>query len=520
MSQGSASITLLVDLSLPTVGPMANPEDKHQHGGSGHSSADDHTVGIPAQNPAQVSCSDLEWISLLNPKISTRNGEFPFYRGPAFKEFLVHLFHPFATPLLYLWIRLNQGKRLADTWVHNHSFDTPTFARPLFSRQNAWNNTMGLLNWFYYQIVIHISVVLPMFLAFVRVRRLSSALDAAISQDYTHEAWFLFFLRAAWCAVVGIKYGFYSAPLLKHVKLHSVESQRIASEQILMNWCPDLGRLMFELHVVTAHSPFFRSAFLSISNNHPVVTYLSRCQQVRDAPLCLLPPNSISRILEKLPEKNFHNLFWTKPVACLNPSGQCDDSAAGIEVESYSKYALELNASADDLSKIKTTSGVFDLHPPGINVNLDQHINTSTSTNPAQSVEDTSSRGGPSHPSVRRFKLESETTNSSSKHVDVPVFVLMAYAISRANYFGSAWIRPGMFNCRMRYILMFLFLIFYLIPGVMRVSQVTMHNSTRQHVMTLFILIAHRFFAAPIVQPPEFVPKHLRRISMQFKHNS
>jgi hypothetical protein len=441
-------------------------------------------------------------MQLLNPKISTRNGSFTFYWGVAIKEFFVHMLHPLCTPLFYFWIRITKGRQQAHLWSHNHLFNFPSLVRPLFTPRNVFGNMLTVGFWGFYNVVIHFAAIIPMFLAFVRVRQISSSLDASISQDYTHEAMFLMFFRAAWCACVGIKHGFYSAPLLKFMKKSIVDGNRIASEQILMNWCPDLGRLMFELHVVTAHLPFYQSVCLRAQQKHPVVKYLARCKKVSDEPLCMLSPSSISPILQKLPENNFHKVFWTHPVALLKPLGHNDDND-DVEAESYSKYAGDIDCS---VHKIETATGAVD--PPA--VRADQPLNASASigsthsstvASPSTSTVEEVTAHQSSSP-IGHFKLESH----DSKYVDVPAFIFMAYAISRASNMGSAWMRPGITSCRIRYIILFITTIFYCIPGVMRVLQVRCEYLNNVPMLTSF--------AAFHLQPREFLQKHLWRVSL------
>jgi hypothetical protein len=466
------------------------------------------SISIPFQfnrSPdAHEAFSELEWMHLLNPKISTRNGSFTFYWGVAIKEFFVHLVHPLWTPLFYFWIRATKGKQQAHVWSSNHLFNFPTLARPLFTLRNVFGNMLTFGFWFFYNVVIHVTTIIPMFLAFVRVRQISSSLDASISQDYTHEALFLMFFRAAWCACVGIKHGFYSAPLLKFMQKDVVDANRIVSEQILMNWCPDLGRLMFELLVVTSHSPCYQSVCLRAQKKHPVVKYLARCKKVSDEPLCVLSPSSISLILQKLPENNFHKVFWTHPAALLKPLGHNDDHD-DVEVESYSKYAGDIECS---VHKNETAPGAIVLDHPAIRA--DQPLNTSASIVPStysstvaspssSTVEVTADQ---SSSSTGRFKLDSH----DSKYVDVPAFIFLAYAISRANNMGSVWIRPGMTSCRIRYVILFVTAIFYCIPGVMRVLQVRCEYLNSAPLLTSF--------AASHLQPREFLQKYLRRVSL------
>jgi hypothetical protein len=455
------------------------------------------------------ACSELEWMYLLNPKISTRNGSFTFYWGVAIKEFFVHMLHPLCTPLFYFWIRITKGREQAHLWSNNHMFSYPNLARPLFNPRNVFGNMLAFCFWFFYNVVIHFSAIIPMFLAFVRVRQISSSLDNSISQDYTHEAFFLMFFRAAWCACVGIKHGFYSAPLLKFMEKSFVDGDRIASEQILMNWCPDLGRLMFELHVVTAHLPFHKSVFLRAQTKHPVVNYLARCKKVSDVPLCMLSPSSISSILQKLPENNFHKVFWTHPVALLKPLGQKHDRD-DVEVESYSKYAGDVQISVAPAHKNETVTGTIVLDPPAITT--DQPLNASSSMDSTLSSTLASPSTGTIAHDVTADRLNSQIGHfklecHDFKYVDVPAFILMAYAISRANNMGSAWIRPGMMSCRIRYIILFVTTIFYFIPGVMRVLQVSC-----EYLITSPLLTS---FAASHLQPHKFLQKHLRRVSLR-----
>jgi hypothetical protein len=470
---------------------------------------------IPKHASASVGLSELEWIRLLNPKISTRNGQFPFYWGRAMQEFLTHLFHPIGFPFVYFYIWARKDKQRADTWVHNHNFQLPSMSRPLFTPSNMQSNIMQLFTFLLFNFFIHSFVIIPMILAFLRVYKHPTSMETNITQDYTHEAYFLFIFRAAWCAVVGVKYGFYSKPLAKHLRKCITDASLTSSEQILANWCPDLGRLMFELHVVTAHFPCFRTFHFSISKKHPVVSYLQQCNHVHDLPLCNLQPTVISQILHKLPENNFHKLFWNKTPSVIG----ANVDAASIEVESYSKYLQGVDFS----EFILDCSNASDVNSSS-NSNTEP-LNSTATLISAISLPQTSgllfkSTSEADHPSSlphsRHSQVESNTVISlkgshftttvkvngaspgklgaqqSSKYQDVPAFVLMAYAVSRANSVGSNWVRPSWLYSRLYRITLFLAATVYAVPGVMRVSQVpsSVERLSSPSTMTsLFIII-------------------------------
>lgn len=478
------------------------------------------SVSTPKQseNVAQhtltsVGLSELEWIKLLNPKISTRNGQFPFYWRRAVEQFLVHLFHPFSSPFLYLYIWARKGREQADMWVLNHSFQLPSLSRPLFSSFNIQRNMTGVFFFLLYNIFIHVVAIIPMALAFLRVYNLPTAMESNISQDYTHEAYFLFILRAAWCSVVGIKHGFYSKSLANHLQNQVVDASLTSSEQILANWCPDLGRLMFELHVVTAHFPCFRSFHFSISKNHPVVSYLQRCKHVHDPPLCNLKPTVISQVLAALPENNFHKLFWNKTPSVIGSS--VNDAAA--ELLSFSKYTQgvdtsefnlncfgapaahsssnansePLNSTATSNSAVPGTSGSSHFSAPEadhlLNTPDAQHSNGKSSVTAIGLKGSLSSAtvkvNGASPNAPASTQSTSEAAPHPSKYQDVPAFILMAYAVSRASSVGSTWVRPSFFQSRVYRIALFLAASFYAVPGVMRLSQVTFSVQCVGHVL-------------------------------------
>ena len=468
------------------VGAVASA-GKDQHGVSAQSSSPS-TAATPSQSKtmpghtsANVGLTDLEWIQLLNPKLSTRSGQFPFYWGIAIREFLTHLMHPIGTPFVYTYIWARKGKARADIWAHNHSFQCPPLSRPLFALHNIRINMTSLLAFAFINIIMHAFAILPMILAFLRVYKLSSSLESTISQDYTHEAYFLFIIRAAWCAVVGIKYGFYSKHLAKHLREHITDSSLISSEQLLMNFNPDLARLMFELHVVTAHFPCFRNFKFSISKKHPVARYLQRCKQVRDEPLCNLKPTVIALVMKSLPHNNFHKLFWDKPPSAIG----ADIQSSIAVVESYSKNMISLDFSEfilDCSSKNCKATARLPSNPHSEPLSGAATLNSAGSaTQTSDALAQTSALlsdhdrvdAQPSNaPLLRPVSVESGDVDGSSKYEDVPAFVLMSYVVSRANGFGETWIRPSWTSSRIYYITFFMAASFYAIPGVMRVSQV------------------------------------------------
>jgi hypothetical protein len=441
---------------------------------------------MPPQVADDGELSEIEWINMLNPKISTRNGGYPFYAGVAFKEFLIHLMLPLSLPAIYTWIWAREGKAFADIWSQNHNFAMPPLTRPLFTRNNIQMNMMSFAGYFFFTIFINIVAILPMIVAFLRVYDLPINGAATVSQDYTHEAYFVFVLRAAWCAVVGIKYGFYSDPLLNYVQKNHLSIALLSSEQIMNNWYPDLGRLMFELDVVTARMPLFRNFCLSVSKKHPVVKYLQRCLQVGDQPLCLLKQKSISKILQKLPENNFHKLFWTKTPSMIQRPGFVDATAATMEIISYSKYVQGVDLSAKDFKTecagdSEQSAGSLPSNAASQPLNTHAHLDPSLVVNSVAlvnglSVENTELSGS---------KPEPKSDACSSKFVDVPAFILLAYCISLANNMGSAWIGPSVGECRLSYVIYFITAGFYAIAGSLRVSQV--HTKAQLYLLRSFI---------------------------------
>ena len=326
---------------------------------------------------------------------------------------------------------------------------------------------------FYFSVFINSVAILPMIVAFLRVYDLPINGAATISQDYTHEAYFAFVLRAAWCAVVGIKYGFYSDPLLNYVQKNHLNIALLSSEQIMMNWYPDLGRLMFELDVVTSRMPLFRNFCLSVSKKHPVVKYLQRCLEVGDQPLCLLKQKSISKVLQQLPENNFHKLFWTKTPSMIRRPGFVDATAATIEIISYSKYVQGVDLSAKDFKTEHACD--FEQSVGSLPSNAaSQPLNTLTFLDSSSAVNSVASVNGVSVETIQLSgsKPEPKSDACSSKFVDVPAFTLLAYCISLANNVGSAWIGPSVGECRLSYVIYFITAGFYALAGSLRVSQV------------------------------------------------
>jgi len=272
-------------------------------------------------------------------------------------------------------------------------------------------------------------------------------------------------IRTIWCLTVGVKYGFYSLPLLKLLRKRNVPSFYIMQEQILFNWAPDLGRLMFELHVVTAHLPRSISFSFSISKKHPVAVYLQRCKQVNDVPLCLLQPASISEILHKLPAHNFHKLFWTDPPPTVTENVSLHANSTAIELQSYASHASGVNTSA--FVSVTAASAGASSAP----------LNVAAATG-SLPLKTSALLGGmiiapsePLHTPPSSPKLSPVGDEHSSRYAEVPAVVLMAYAISRAWCMGRAWIGTAQRSSRVYSVIMLMAAVLYAIPGVMRVVQ-------------------------------------------------
>jgi hypothetical protein len=436
------------------------------------------TAALTTHSSASDGLSELDWIELLNPRNFTRNGQHPFCWSAALKSFLVHLMHPFGSPLVYLYIRARHGKSIADVWVHNHiNFKYPSFSRPIFTRKKILLNSFLLSKYIFYTFVIHAVAVLPMIFAFARMNPLPwKDFKNSVSQDYTHEAYFGFFFRIAWCAVVAIKYGFYSHSLRKHMNTHAVPLSYLESEHIFNNWCPDLGRLMFELLVATSHFPSVRSISLSIPKKHPVCVYLLQCKKVNDNPLCLLKPAVISEILQELPERNFHKVFWTRTPPVIQSMAFTGTEV--VDVESYSKYlqkttfATIWSAGSDERAS-STPANSHELFVIASSHSCASAHTTASGNSAACSTPATSvSTGLLSSLFLPSCQFKPDSDEDSSMHYDVPAVILLAYSISRAYCEGSAWIRPSKASCRIQLCIRAICFTFYVLPGAMRVAQV------------------------------------------------
>ena len=400
--------------------------------------------------------SDHDWLQVLSPKISSRNFKESFYWVPFVRETVLHLFHPFLTPFVWTFLRMFRGSTRASLFLSSHQW-TLSLTRPLISQANL----SRIYNWFYFAILIHVVVWLLFVLACV---------PSLGKQDYTHEAIFLLAFKIVWSCAVGVKYGFYSLPLQHVVTKTHVPSVFIASEQLVSNWRPKLERLMFELRVASSHAPVpMGSLYMTISSKHPAAIYCQKCNEVGDVPLCLLQPSLVSDLMAKLPNTNFHKVFWSKPPAFIEAEGkEYQDISAYVEVASYKPFLPEgelktmlpkLAASADNTSFV-----AVDLSAP--QSSKTRRRVTLNSRAKFLSVTDCS-------------KLHPQTSPSpSTDYVCVSASVLVAYCVCRCWNFGSKWIGDSFFDYKSRawIAIQFLNVVQYAAPGVMRVLEVRLRR--------------------------------------------
>ncbi len=153
--------------------------------------------------------------------------------------------------------------------------------------------------------------------------------------------------------------------------------------------------------------------------------------------------------------------------------GFVDATAATIEIISYSKYLQGVDLSAKDFKTEHACD--FEQSVGSLPSNAaSQPLNTLAFLDSSSAVNSVASVNGVSVENIQLSGSKSEPKSDacSSKFVDVPAFILLAYCISLANNVGSAWIGPSVSECRLSYVIYFITAGFYALAGSLRVSQV------------------------------------------------
>jgi hypothetical protein len=265
-------------------------------------------------------------------------------------------------------------------------------------------------------------------------------------------------LKGIWSLVVGVKYGFYSDPLLRALRERPIPASFLASEQILTNWSPSLDRLMFELRAAALSGPNdMVAASIMISKKHPVASYHQGCIDVGDAPLCLLPSEQIHLALLKLPINNFHRAFWSRLLPGTFEEGKVYASTDSDEITSYKPFLLPESASGSAKDVVQSHCRETSLF---------------------------------SDAAFASLQKKADTQMPDTEYVRVPAGVLLAYCVSRSWTFGSDWTGTNMLDPQSKcfHVLNVLCLVHYVIPGVVRAIEVSATPKyTQAHTRSLCI---------------------------------
>jgi hypothetical protein len=481
------------DISLDAHRPIESLSD---------TASEDEDAGSPAVEMSGYDMqpmSDVDWMDVLYPNVSSRNFTETFHWWAFFREFTLHFFHPVFTPFVWAYYRMTKGSKAASLFMSYHVWNLALLG-PTLSQQGGKNvkdyhlkvNFVILFFWVFYNIILNAVIVILALFAFA---------PFGVRQNYIHEAVFSIALKTIWALAVGVKYGFYSEKLLNMLTIRPIPSTFILAEQILANWAPTLDRLMFELRAASLGLPISTStSMISISKNHPVARYCERCKSVGDIPLCLLRPSILEHLFNHIPTNNFHRVFWTKPPPDIEAEGKTYTLLAeqGVE-ESYAKYMshemeLEIGHYQNLPGSDKPWEFVANNGDSSVNVGpaslagSTQHRKRRNSLFVGGSFI-TSSEASPT------LQSRNSKHGENSSYVQVPAGVLLAYCVVRSWNIGKKWT-----GSRTQLLVTILAVLSYLIPSAMRVFEVR-----PLHLLHLRSFMSLTQCAAP----------HLRLLSMQ-----
>jgi hypothetical protein len=282
------------------------------------SDSGDAELKEPDKTPTEMSDSD--WMHVMYPNTTSRNFSETFCWSPFVTEFVLHLLHPLLTPFVWAYVRLTQGRVAASLFLAYHAWNLalvpPTVAEKdgkVLRTYELKRNFLTIFIWSSFNIVLIMPLLLVV-LAFVR---------SGGTQNYTQEAIFALAFKTVWALTVGVKYGYYSEKLLSIMLTQPVPWEHLSKEQLASNWAPKLDRLMFELRVASFGLPISTADNkIAILVNHPVAMYCLQCQELGDAPLCLIRPSILTKLVDNLPVNNFHRVFWSKPPPAIQSEGK------------------------------------------------------------------------------------------------------------------------------------------------------------------------------------------------------
>jgi len=480
-----------------------NRESVARHDNLLHDSCDDDEsddgevdLGIIDTAPYMT---DRQWMNVSNPKMSSRNFTENLQWSAFIREFSLHLFHPVVTPFVWAYIRIANGKQAASLFVASHLW-TINSVLPA-SKYRFANVIISVLVWFTFNFAVH-------FIQFVLIALAFS--NAGGSQNYTHEAAFAIAFKVVWSLAVGVKYGLYSEKLLTLLKIQPIPYHFIFAEQLSMQWHPTFHRLMYDLRVASVGLPISISqSMISVSVQHPIARYCTKCKDVGDLPLCLLQPSVIQHVLDKLPTNNFHSLFWLKPPPTILAEGKENAiffADGNVEYSSYAPFMPHDGPRVLDTASSSTTENVspvdvdLAVDPDSTKILHRRRRHTLFVGDQFISASQSSPTSSPKLGS--QSKVAAEATESSG-YVDVPAGVLLAYCVTRSWNFGKTWLGGdnGDSSSVATVLLNVLALFSYMIPGLMRQFEVSLPTYILYYCCHVLML---RVFDS--IHSPRYVP--------------
>lgn len=446
---------------------------------------DDDIIG----DDPSIRLTERDWMHIMYPNITNRNLGETFLLVPFFREFLLHLLHPFLTPFVWAAIRVTKGRKAAVLFLAYHSWNLslePLKDGNLLNTPAFKNNLIQIIIWFFFNIFIHAVPLLLLVLAFTR---------QGGTQNYSHEAVYAITFRSLWALAVGVKYGFYSEKLLSLMLVRQMPQSLMYNEQLMNNWSPKLDRLMFELRVASFGLPISTSkSMISISKNHPIATYCLQCKELGDVPLCLLRPSAIQTLFLNLPADNFHKMFWSKPPPVIRSEGKTyTRSVLDGTKESFSAYVTEASGHYGTRSTFRSTTAE-DVSPiVDLKQTSEQHAAAEVASSRARKRRQTLFVGNSFISESHSPKLESQkdALEGAVGYVQVPAAVLLAYCVARSWSFGGNWIGTNPISSKAGISIGFVALLSYLIPGAMRVVEVC-----RQHAVCILFEMVNSLHTA------------------------